>query len=372
MTNSRRVSSTCVIAIAFGVAFIAAQQQGPRQLPARTLPVPDTVSSQMRAVVAGPLSPIWNEHPKSKEEWKTFIDQRAAAAAAGLPELRMRLGVTVEPKTIAGVKTYIVTPSSIPDANRNRLLFNVHGGGYVFGPGESGTREAIMMAAYAKTKVIAVDYRMPPDFPYPAAMDDAMAVWKEVVKTTNPRNIAIFGTSTGGGMTLAMVLRAKKEGLPLPGAIAPGTPWSDLTKTGDTYFTNEQVDNVLVSNDGWLGDAAKLYANGNDLKDPFISPVYGDYHGFPPAILTSGTRDLFLSNTVRVHRKMRAAGVVADLHFFEGQSHAQYSASLDAPETKEYFDEVTNFFNKYLAKKAAATASARPPRADKERAAAAR
>ena len=197
----------------------------------------------------------------------------------------------------------------------------MHGGGYVFFPGESGTREAILMAGYGKFKVISVDYRMPPDHPYPAAMDDAMAVWKEVVKTNDPKKMAIFGTSTGGGMTLAMVLRAKKEGLPFPAATAPGTPWSDMTKTGDTFFTNEMIDNVLVSNDGWLGDAAKLYAGGTDLKDPQLSPVYGDFAGFPPTILTSGTRDLFLSNTVRVHRKLRQAGVVSDLHVFEGQSH---------------------------------------------------
>ena len=87
----------------------------------------------------------------------------------------------------------------------------MHGGGYVLFPGESGTREAILMAGYGKFKVISIDYRMPPDFPYPAAMDDAMAVWKEVVKTSDPKKMAIFGTSTGGGMTLAMVLRAKKK-----------------------------------------------------------------------------------------------------------------------------------------------------------------
>ena len=151
-------------------------------------------------------------------------------------------------------------------------------------------------------------------------------------------------------MTLAMVLRAKQEGLPLPAAIAAGTPAADLTKTGDTYFTNDQVDNAIVSYDGLVSDMAKLYANGHDLKDPMISPVYGDYHGFPPSILTSGTRDLFLSNTVRVHRKMRAAGVDAELHVFEGQSHAQYAADLSAPETKEYFDEVTRFFGQRLAR----------------------
>jgi hypothetical protein len=129
-------------------------------------------------------------------------------------------------------------------------------------------------SGFGKFKVISIDYRMPPDFPYPAAMDDAMAVWKEVVKTNDPNKMAIFGTSTGGGMTLAMVLRAKTEGLPLPAATAPGTPWSDMTKTGDSFFTNDKVDNILVSNDGWLGDAAKLYANGHDLKDPQLSPIY--------------------------------------------------------------------------------------------------
>lgn len=206
------------------------------------------------------------------------------------------------------------------------------------------------MAGYGRMKVISIDYRMPPDFPYPAALDDAMAVWGELVKTNDPKKMAIFGTSTGGGMTLAMVLRAKAEKLPLPAAIAPGTPWSDMTKTGDSYFANEMVDNVLVSNDGWLGDAAKLYANGHDLKDPFLSPVYGDFRGFPPTILTTGTRDLFLSNTVRVHRKLREVGVEAMLNVFEGQSHAQYLASPYAPETKEALGEIAQFFDAHLAK----------------------
>src|SRR6202035_1979776 len=178
---------------------------------------------------------------------------------------------------------------------------------------------------------------------------DAMSVWKEVVKTNDPKKMAIFGTSTGGGMTLAMVLRARAEGLPLPAATAPGTPWSDMTKTGDSFFANEMLDNVLVSNDGWLGDAAKLYAAGHDLKDPQLSPVYGDYAGFPPSILTTGTRDPFLSNTVRVHRKMRAAGVEAELHVFEGQSHAQYAGDPVAPANKEPFKERARFFDKHLA-----------------------
>jgi acetyl esterase/lipase len=328
-----------------------ALEGGFRSAPAREIPLPTAdVSPAAQALIGAPLQGVWNDHPKDAAAWKALINSRADAVAKTLPDLRAKLGVKVEPTKIGGANAYIVTPDNIPDANKDRLLVHVHGGGYVFFPGESGTREAILMAGYGKFKIISVDYRMPPDHPYPAAMDDAMAVWKEVVKTNDPKKMAIFGTSTGGGMTLAMVLRAKKEGLPLPAATAPGTPWSDMTKTGDTFFTNEMIDNILVSNDGWLGDAAKLYAGGTDLKDPQLSPVYGDLSGFPPTILTSGTRDLFLSNTVRVHRKLRQAGVVSDLHVFEGQSHAQYAGDPYAPETKEHFGELAAFFDKYLGK----------------------
>jgi epsilon-lactone hydrolase len=339
--------------LALAAALVAAPalaDDGARHLPARDVPVPATVSAPMQAVIGAPLQPTWNIHPKDAQEWKAWVAQRAAPVLAALPALRQRLGVKVEPTVIGGVKAFTVTPETIAEANRDRLLVHVHGGGYVLFPGESGTREAILMAGYGRMKVISIDYRMPPDAPYPAAMDDAMAVWREVVKAHDPKKLAIFCTSTGGGMTLAMVLRAKAEGLPLPAATAPGTPWSDMTKTGDSYFANEMLDGVLVSNDGWLGDAAKLYAAGHDLKDPQLSPVYGDYAGFPPSILTTGTRDLFLSNTVRVHRKMRAAGVEADLVVFEGQSHAQYAADPFAPETKEHFEELARFFDKHLAK----------------------
>jgi epsilon-lactone hydrolase len=324
---------------------------GPRAVPPRVIPLPTTTSPKFQAMVAAPYRvPAWDANPKSAAEWKELVAKLAAAGAALQPALREKLGVTMEPTVIAGVKAYILTPKVIPPANQNRLLYHIHGGGYVCAPGESGTAEATLMAAFGGFKVISVDYRMPPDFPYPAAMDDAMAVWKEVVKLQNPRNIAVFGTSTGGGMTLALVLRAKQEGLPIPAAIAPGTPWSDLTETGDSYRTNEWIDNVLVSYNGYISHAALLYANGHDLKDPQLSPIYGDFHGFPPAILTSGTRDLFLSLTVLTHRKLRQAGVEAELQVYEGMSHAQYLFDADSPETKEAFTEIARFFDQHLGK----------------------
>ena len=322
----------------------------PREVPAKALPVPGTVSPQMQRLIAQPLTPTWNVIPKTPEEWKAQVNAGAAAAMLGLPALREALRVKVEPMTLDGVKVHMVTPADIPPENRNRLLVHVHGGCFVSFPGESGTGEAIFMAGFGRFKVISVDYRMPPDHPYPAALDDAMTVYKAATKMAAPKNLAIFGSSAGGNLTLAMALRAKQDNLPLPGAIAPGTPMSDLTLAGDSFRTNAMVDNVLVAPGASCDQRAALYTNGRDLKDPMLSPIYGDVRGFPPTILTTGTRDLLLSNTVLMHRKLRNAGVEAVLQVFEGQSHAHYYRDVNAPETKEAFDEIARFFDKHLGK----------------------
>lgn len=312
------------------------------------IPAPDTVSPEMRALIDAPRTPFWNAHPQTAEEWKELVAGVAEHSLPIVQALRAQLEVDVVPGRMAGVPVFTLTPKNLPEANKDRILLHFHGGGYVLGPGESGLMEAVLMAGLGGFTVLAVDYRMAPDFPYPAAVDDAVAVYDELLQTVPAKKIGVFGTSTGGGMTLALVLRAKAAGLPLPAAIAPGTPWTDLTKTGDSYFTNEYVDGILVSYDGWLGEAAKLYAGGHDLKDPMLSPVYGDVSGFPPTLLTSGTRDLFLSNTVRMHLKLREAGVDADLIVFEGMSHAHYHMLPDAPETTFHFTELAKFFGRCL------------------------
>ena len=150
-------------------------------------------------------------------------------------------------------------------------------------------------------------------------------------------------------MVLSLVQRAKREGLPLPGAVMSGTPWSDLSKTGDSYYTNDGVDGTLSYDAFWEG-VAKLYANGRDLKDPQLSPVYGDFNGFPPTYLVTGTRDLFLSNTVRVQQKLLQAGVPTQLEVEEGQYHLGYfdATGVDAPEGVELYSHVGQFFDAHL------------------------
>jgi epsilon-lactone hydrolase len=347
-----RIAPFLVLAcIALAGSYADAQSSGDlpsRQVPARTLPVPTDVSPELQKLIAAPLHPGWDVLWKTGEEWRAAADKQAAETMKSLPAMRERLHVTVKPSTIDGVRVFLVTPDVIPPEHRDKVLIHVHGGCYVLFPGKSGTGEAILMAGLGHFRVISVDYRMPPEAYFPGALDDATTVYKSVVGTTNPKNVAVFGTSAGGALVLEMMLRAKQLGLPMPGAIAPGTPMSDVTKTGDSFYTNELVDNVLVSRDGFCHAATEVYARGHDLGDPLLSPVNGDMHGFPPVILTTGTRDLLLSNTVRVHRKLREAGVEAQLEVFEGMSHAQYQFDDRIPEDREAFGEITAFFDKHL------------------------
>ena len=311
-------------------------------------PVPDTVSKEIRPVIAAQPLPLWQRHPASMEEWKTMVETFEKNVSATIPALLDRMNVKCERSVMAGVPVFVLTPPAVAKEDASKVLLYFHGGGYVLNGGLSGTKEAIFMAKESNLRIVCVDYRMAPFHPYPAAIDDAIAVYKELLKTYKPGSIGVFGTSTGGGMTLVLPLRARQEGLPMPGALAAGTPWADLGKVGDSYFTNDGIDNVLYSYEGLLGEAARVYANGHDLKDPMLSPVYGDVTGFPPTILTSGTRDLFLSNTVRMHTKLRQANVEADLIVLEGLSHAQYYFVENAPETKFHFSELAKFFRKHL------------------------
>jgi epsilon-lactone hydrolase len=347
----RALMSAAVLGVVIGAPFPAwcqAAKDDALQVPAKSIPVPDTVSPQMAKIIGMPLRSGWDILPKTGEEWIPIVEATAAATKKNLPAMQERLHVKVEKTTIDGVRAFIVTPVTIPPQNQNRVLLHMHGGCYVLNPGEAALPEALFMAGFGGFKVISVDYRMPPEAYFPAALDDGMTVYKSIIKTTAPTNVAVFGSSAGGALTLGMILKAKQEGLPLPGAIAPGTPMSDVTKVGDTFMTNAKLDNVLVSPDGFCDAGTVVYANGHDLKDPLLSPIYGDMKNFPPTILTSGTRDLLLSNTVRVHRKLRAERVEAQLQVFEAQSHAQYYRDDTSPEAKDAFQEIALFFDKHL------------------------
>ena len=334
-----------VAVLLYPLALIA--QDGVLSVPAKEVPLPTTVSPQLRNLIGQPVPPIASI-PKNADEWRELQRNEDAEAAKISQAAAAFVGAEVEATKVGGVSCFRVTPKEVAAENKNRLIVHVHGGAFVFNGGVAGTGEAVLLADACKTPSLSIDYRMPPDHPFPAAADDVLAVWKAVAAEHDPDKTAMAGTSAGGGLILTTMLRLKGTDVPRPAALFIGTPGADLSKTGDSVYLNAEVDNMLGRYEGRMEACVKLYAAGRDLKEPLISPLYGDLSGCPPTILVSGTRDLLLSATVRTHRKLRGAGIVADLHVYEGMSHAMYLTSFPSPESRDALGEIAMFFDRYL------------------------
>jgi epsilon-lactone hydrolase len=343
--TSGLIYRSCSLVAAFGITTIAAAEPV-RHVPAYDLPAPSTVSPEFQDKIAKALPSIPPASmPTTNAGWDAFFNPDPAKTHSNISKLLTKFKLVLREKSVAGVHCYVITPSN-PRAGEKRLLMNLHGGAYTGGAGEGGVLEAVLVAGATRIETVAVDYRMPPSYPFPAAIDDAITVWREISQHHPGYKMGIFGTSSGGGMVLAVTQRAIKEHLRVPDAIMAGTPWSDLSETGDSYYTNRYADPVVY--EGELSVAAKQYANGIDLKDPRLSPIYGAFSNFPPTLLLAGTRDLFLSNTVRVDRKLRDAGRRSELIVYEGQSHASYLSGIEFPETMTALRDISAFFSREL------------------------
>ena len=314
----------------------------------RHLPIPAGASAELQAALGAVPAPDVARSQGLQPGEEQLLAMQKASSVADLAGLSKTHGVDIEKVEIAGVASYIVRPAEVAARHEGQLFLHLHGGGYVLGGGDAAVNEAAMVSGSIGIESLSVDYRMPPRDPFPAAVHDAVAVYKSLLEKRPAASIAIGGTSAGGGLTLAAVHKIKALGLELPGAIWVGTPWADLTKTGDSLYTNEGIDRVLVTYDGMLGAMARIYAGQHDLKDPLLSPVYGDFGGFPPTQLVTGTRDMFLSDTARTHRKLKDAGVKADLNVYEGLSHAGYLMVPAAPESKAVFSDLSAFLAEHL------------------------
>jgi monoterpene epsilon-lactone hydrolase len=308
----------------------------------RVVPVPKTVSPEAQKMLGRVVSDAGGPEP-------TVAQQRAGTDKwqAGAGEVSKELyPANVTEATIAGVPVRVVTPLTMLPEKRDRVLINVHGGGFKVDSGS--LTESIPIANLTGTKVISVLYRMAPEHPYPAAVDDAIAVYKEVLKTYRPKNIGIYGTSAGAILTAEVTAKIKQLGLPMPGATGVFSGTGDLSQGGDSaaMYTLDGLSGHLDPPQDSLKDLGP-YVGATNPRDPILSPMYSDLTGFPPTLFITSGRDLLLSGTTILHRAYLRAGVDAQLVVFEALPHAFWN-NPELPESKEADGIMAKFFDTHL------------------------
>jgi monoterpene epsilon-lactone hydrolase len=305
-----------------------------------------TVSAEARAVMA----PMLKQGPAPEITatlMRNAVTRKAVRAAAAnhlkpLNKARAkRYGVDVAKGTIAGVPVKYVRHQGANGASDKRLLINFHGGGFMVDSGS--LTETIPIAGLTGIPVVTVMYRMAPEHVFPAAVDDALAVYVDALKDRPPGAIGIYGTSAGAVLTLQLLARIKAEGLPMPSAAGFFSGSGDLALAGDCEGFLPSILGERTAPDT-LAD----YCVGTERTDPLLSPVYGDLTGLPPMLLMTSTRDQLLSQTVLADLALRSAGVAVDLRVYEGMMHA-FWAWIECPETEVALAAQAEFFMKHLA-----------------------
>jgi monoterpene epsilon-lactone hydrolase len=317
----------------------------------RVIPMPSTISPDAQKW----LQSLHQEKVAPANSLEEFRDRTEASRKTAAAKARSLYPVDVQETTIAGIRTDIIKPlvdgvKSVPSAPgaTHRVLINLHGGGFI---ADSGSLvEGVPIANLSGIKVVTVYYRLAPENPYPAAVEDVVAVYKDLLKTYKPQNIGIYGTSAGAVLTTEVAVRLKQLGIPLPAALGIFSGLADYTRAGDS-----QQLFALYGLAGLTGPADAdhlpndLYVGKTDRKDPVLSPLFADLHGMPPSLLVTGTRDMLLSDTTILHRALLHAGNDAQLVVFEAMPHAFWH-HFDFPETTEALKIMADFFDRKLAR----------------------
>jgi monoterpene epsilon-lactone hydrolase len=308
----------------------------------RVVPVPTDLSPEARNFL---IRRTPDQGPaESLEHRRAQMEVSGARARAAWSKLCPN---TIAEATLAGVPVRIVTPANLSSSNGDKVLINLHGGGF---NADSGSySESIPIAGYTGIKVIAVLYRLAPEHPFPAGVDDAVAVYRELLKTYKPSHIVIYGTSAGAAITAEVAVKLKLLGLPMPAALGIFSTVDGFAHEDDTQaiYTLQGFAGHLDPPDSGVHDP--YYVGTTNAKDPVLSPIYADLHGLPPALFITSGRDALLSGTANLHRAYLRAGVDARLVVFDGLPHAfWYNASL--PESLEANHIMADFMLKQLAR----------------------
>ena len=333
------------LSISVSLCFISASAGQNRR--AAVPPIPDTISEGSQEFLRN--APPIPAAAQTLEEWEALQKSTEQKEGPRSKEAFDKFAEKREIRKMGGVDVHVITPKSFNPANADKALIHIHGGGFCTYTSESSYFVCTPIADLTGLVVYCVDYRLAPQHPFPAGLNDCVAAYREIIKEVAPEHLGVFGVSAGGSLILAMTLKARDEGLPMPGALASITPATDMTGRGDAYGTNDGLDPILATVN--VPYVAKAYAGDADLTNPLISVVYAKYsEEFPSTFIQTGTRDLLLSDCVRLHRTMKDSGVDVELSVWEGMWHAfQVVPDISRPEAKAGLKEIADFFREKLA-----------------------
>jgi acetyl esterase/lipase len=301
-------------------------------------PPPATLSPEARAHLAA-LMAAGVTQTVDVPQMRAFTEQIQAVIGA---EQRKAHDVSLADDVIAGVPVRRIERGS-GEVDRSRVLMNLHGGGFATDSGS--LTENIPIAALSGIPVIAVLYRLAPEHPFPAAVDDALAVYRALLERHDHRDIGVYGTSAGAVIGPQLMMRLRAEGLPLPGALGVFSGEPDLTGTADSL----RIFATAFEHDALVG-AKDAYVAGADPHDPLVSPIRGDLSGFPPTLCLASARDVLLSGTVNLSRALSDAGVAAELVVYDALPHAFWSVML-APESDDCFRRMAAFLTRHVGRR---------------------
>jgi acetyl esterase/lipase len=326
----------------------------PAEAEARTTPPFSDLASPSLAASAVRVTEEWHKAAAdAMESWDLLLLRSLIHEhflTPGLARMRQTFDVTIESERIGGVPVDVVRPASgVSSRNADRVLLNLHGGGFTMAAGIGGQQESVPIAALGEIEVVTVDYRQAPEFLYPAANEDIAAVYRALLERYEPSNIGIYGCSAGGYLSAATIPWFDSVGLPRPAAIGVfGMGASVGIGLGD----GAQIAAFFENSRPRTKDEFP-YFDGAPINDPLISPEeYDDLLAtYPPTLVISGTRDARLSRAIRFHSRLVRNGVDARLHVWEGIGHcsfAQGPMDPETPEIREVWDVIVRFFDRTL------------------------
>jgi acetyl esterase/lipase len=245
--------------------------------------------------------------------------------------------VTVEKTRIAGVRGEWI---SAPNARKDRVLFYLHGGAYCLGSCDSHRGLASRLARACESRALVIEYRLAPEHPFPAALEDSTAVYRELIRSgVRPENMVIGGDSAGGGLTMATLLTLRDEGDPLPASAVLLSPWTDLEGTGESMKTRADVEPWLDPEKSH--QVAKLYLRDLDPRHPLVSPIYADLRGLPPMLVHVGNDECLLDDSVRLVERAKEAGVETEFKIWDEMWHVFHGFPI--PEARQAIEEIGAF-----------------------------